>query len=140
MESCCIIGLEVVEIAGFGLASGRYKGQKGQLERILHILRLIMNYPANSHERRRSMDEATFEKKLDDLINEIGSMPKPQKKRLMILAEKTRKCHEKLKKSTDRLQESLDYLRVSVKYLLFDLEATRRENAYLKKLLEDNSR
>ncbi|MCK5564357.1 MAG: hypothetical protein KAJ07_03850 [Planctomycetes bacterium] len=86
------------------------------------------------------MDEATFEKKLDDLVNEIGSMPNPKKKRLMLLAKKTRKCHEKLKKSTDRLQESLDYLRVSVKYLLFDLEATRRENAYLKKLLEDNSR
>ena len=86
------------------------------------------------------MDEATFEKKLDDLVNEIGSMPAPRKKRLVILAQKTRKCHEKLKKSTDRLQESLDYLRLSVKYLLFDLEATRRENAYLKKLLEDNSR
>jgi hypothetical protein len=86
------------------------------------------------------MDEATFEKKLDDLVSEIGSMPTPQKKKLMILAEKTRKCHEKLKKNSDRLQESLDYLRVSIKYVLFDLEATRRENAYLKKLLEDNSR
>jgi hypothetical protein len=86
------------------------------------------------------MDEAAFEKKLDDLVGEIGSMPTPQKKKLMLLAEKTRKCHKKLKKTTDRLQESLDYLRVSVKYLLFDLEATRRENAYLKKLLEDNSR
>lgn len=87
------------------------------------------------------MDEAAFEKKLDDLVNEIGSMPTPQKKRLMILAERTRNCHKKLKNSVDRLQESLDYLRVSVKYLLFDLEATRRENTYLKKLLkDDNSR
>ena len=86
------------------------------------------------------MDEAAFEKKLDNLVDEIGSMPTPQKKKLMILAQRTRKCHEKLKKSTDRLQESLDYLRVSVKYLLFDLEATRRENTYLKKLLEDKTR
>ena len=34
------------------------------------------------------------------------------------------------------LQESLDYLRLSIKYLVFDLEATRRENQYLRKLLE----
>ena len=29
-----------------------------------------------------------------------------------------------------------DYLRLSVKYLVFDLEATRRENAYLRRLVE----
>lgn len=85
------------------------------------------------------MDEAAFEKKLDDLVSEIGSMPTPQRKKLMILAKRTRKCHKKLKNSVDRLQESLDYLRVSVKYLLFDLEATRRENGYLKKLLKDDN-
>ena len=34
------------------------------------------------------------------------------------------------------LQESLDYLRLSVKYLVFDLEATRRENKYLRSLIE----
>lgn len=86
------------------------------------------------------MDETVFGKKLDELVNEIGSMPAPQKKKLIALAEKTRKCHKKLKENVDHLHESLDYLRISVKYLLFDLEATRRENTYLKKLLEDNSR
>ena len=35
------------------------------------------------------------------------------------------------------LQESLDYLRLSIKYLVFDLEATRRENSYLRKMLEE---
>ena len=34
------------------------------------------------------------------------------------------------------LQESMDCLRLSVKYLIFDLEATRRENDYLRGLLE----
>ena len=38
------------------------------------------------------------------------------------------------------LQESLDYLRLSVKYLVFDLEATRRENAYLRRLVEQSNR
>ena len=85
------------------------------------------------------MDEAAFEKKLNELVNEIGSIPSPQRDRLVMLAKQTRDCHKQLKKSVNNLQESLDYLRVSIKYMLFDLEATRRENAYLRKLLEDGT-
>ncbi len=83
------------------------------------------------------MNEAFFGKKLNELVNEIGAMPNSQQKRLILLAKKTRETQKQLKKNVHNLQESLDYLRVSIKYLLFDLEATRRENAYLKKLLED---
>ena len=82
------------------------------------------------------MDEALFEKKLNELVNEIGSLPAPDKKRLITLAKRTKDCHDRLKKSITSLQDSVDYLRVSIKYMLFDLEATRRENDYLKKLLE----
>jgi hypothetical protein len=42
-----------------------------------------------------------------------------------------------MRKTVAQLQESLDYLRLSVKYLVFDLEATRRENSYLRKLLQN---
>jgi hypothetical protein len=35
--------------------------------------------------------------------------------------------------------EHLDHLRVSIKYLLFDLEATRRENTYLRRMIEQHS-
>ncbi|MEC8733888.1 MAG: hypothetical protein VXX86_02845, partial [Planctomycetota bacterium] len=45
-----------------------------------------------------------------------------------------------LQGSLGELQESLDYLRLSVKYLVFDLEATRRENAYLRRLVEQSNR
>ena len=34
------------------------------------------------------------------------------------------------------LEEALDYLRLQVKYLVFDVEATRRENMYLRRMLE----
>ena len=84
------------------------------------------------------MDEAVFEKKLNELVNEIGSMPSPQREKLTMLAKQTTQYHRELLKSVDKLQGSLDYLRVSIKYLLFDLEATRRENAYLRKLVEDS--
>ena len=38
------------------------------------------------------------------------------------------------------LEETLDYLRLQVKYLVFDLEATRRENMYLRRMLEGRRR
>ena len=43
--------------------------------------------------------------------------------------------------SKDRtLDNSIDLLRLQVKYLLFDLEATRRENRYLRQMLEQRRR
>ncbi len=86
------------------------------------------------------MDEAAFENRLNELVKEIGSVPEPQRTKLVTLVKQTGNCHKRLRKSVGSLQESLDYLRVSVKYLLFDLESTRRENACLRKLLEDGSR
>ena len=88
------------------------------------------------------MDEATFQKKLGELVKEIGTLPVSQRKKLESLAEETKLRHAELKKSVSSLQDSLDYLRLSIKYLLFDLEATRRENSYLRKMLEesDNNR
>lgn len=82
------------------------------------------------------MDDALFEKRINELVKEIGSAPAPNKARLLDLAKKTGQSHKKLTKSVGRLQESLDCLRVSVKYLVFDLEATRRENDGLKKALD----
>lgn len=87
------------------------------------------------------MDKIVFEQKLNELVSEIGNLPnQQQQKKLINLARKTQDCHEQLKRSVDSLQESLDYLRVSIKYLMFDLEATRRENAYLRKMLEERSK
>lgn len=39
---------------------------------------------------------------------------------------------ERIRATIRELQGSLDQLRLSVKYLVFDLEATRRENATLR--------
>jgi len=85
------------------------------------------------------MNEASFEKKLKELVKEIGTVPLPQQKKLISWAKKASIYQKQLKSSSNALQESLDYLRVSIKYILFDLEATRRENTYLKKLLGDKN-
>jgi hypothetical protein len=36
--------------------------------------------------------------------------------------------------------QSMDHLQLQIKYLLFDLEATRRENRYLRQMLENRPR
>lgn len=82
------------------------------------------------------MNESEFQQKLGDLISQIGKLPEGERGPLEKLAVETQTRHEKVKKTIDELQESLDYLRLSIKYLVFDLEATRRENQYLRKLLE----
>lgn len=82
------------------------------------------------------MDEQTFQKKLAELLNEISSLPQPERQKLVALAQEAQERHTKLRKSVQDLQESLDNLRLAIKYLVFDLEATRRENAYLRKMLE----
>lgn len=89
--------------------------------------------------RGEPMDEQTFQKKLAELTKEIGNLPEEDRVKLEALAEQTKERHAKLRRTVTSLQESLDYLRLSIKYLLFDLEATRRENGYLRKMLEDQS-
>lgn len=86
------------------------------------------------------MDETVFQDKLRELVNEIGALPESQKKKLEVLAKETKQRHAELRKSVCSLQDSLDYLRLSIKYLLFDLEATRRENSYLRKLLDESDK
>ncbi len=84
------------------------------------------------------MDESVFQKKLAELMGEISTLPKTERDKLTTMASETQARHKKLKKTVNDLQESLDYLRLSIKYLVFDLEATRRENAYLRKMLEQD--
>jgi hypothetical protein len=83
------------------------------------------------------VDEQSFQRKLAELVQEIGNLPGEDRVRLEALAEQTKQRHEKLRKTVASLQDSIDYLRLSIKYLLFDLEATRRENGYLRKMLEE---
>ena len=83
------------------------------------------------------MDEKTFQAKLAELMGEISTLPASQQAKLTDMARKTQERHSKLRKTVHDLQESLDYLRLSIKYLVFDLEATRRENGYLRKMIEE---
>jgi len=100
---------------------------------------LIMTTKAGIEGVASKMNEQEFQSKLAELMGEITTLPATERKKLEKLAEDTRARHERLRATVSSLQESLDYLRLSIKYLVFDLEATRRENGYLRKMLEETS-
>jgi len=85
------------------------------------------------------MNEQEFHTKLAELMGEISTLPATERAKIERLASETRERHERLRKTVSGLQESLDYLRLSIKYLVFDLEATRRENGYLRRMLEETT-
>ncbi len=82
------------------------------------------------------MTENEFHSRLASLLEQIETLPDAERPKLAQLAQETQARHQKMKKTIGELQDSLDHLRLSVKYLVFDLEATRRENKYLRNLLE----
>lgn len=85
------------------------------------------------------MNENDFQVKLSELIGQIDQLPENERDALTKLAAESKSRHEKVRKTIADLQDSIDYLRLSIKYLVFDLEATRRENAHLRKLLEEKA-
>lgn len=83
------------------------------------------------------MNEADFQTKLRELMGEISTLPPAERAKVERLADETRQRHERLRQTVNGLQESMDYLRLSIKYLVFDLEATRRENQHLRRMLTE---
>lgn len=92
--------------------------------------------PKTQVKESQAMKEQEFHAKLGELLKQIDQLPEAERERLEGLASETRQRHERMKDTVSKLQESLDYLRLSVKYLVFDLEATRRENQYLRRMLK----
>jgi len=83
------------------------------------------------------MSKSNIEDKLNELVKEFSGAADPKHLKLAMLAKQARDNHKKLQKSVNGLQESLDYLRICIKYMLFDVEATRRENKCLRKMLDE---
>lgn len=85
-----------------------------------------------------TMNDSNFDEKLESLLNDSGTVPPPQQEKIVNLARKSKEHHDRLQQKLTTLQQSLDYLRLSVKYLIFDLEAARRENAELRKRVNES--
>jgi len=85
---------------------------------------------------RTEMNERNIEERMCRLIEQLQSLPTEYRDKLEKLCQHDGTQRSQIEESVAKLQDSLDYLRLSVKYMVFDLEATRRENVYLRKLVE----
>lgn len=83
------------------------------------------------------MKDDEFQKRLEAIIKTADSLPGEMRDKMLQIIEETRKRHQKIKDNGKIIQDSVDHLRVSVKYLVFDLEATRRENEILRRRLRN---
>ena len=84
------------------------------------------------------MNDANFREKLFELLKDIDGVTKPEKDKVIRLSKKAKNTQDMLQVKLSNLQQSLDSLRLGLKYLIFDLEATRRENTELRKRLDQN--
>lgn len=84
------------------------------------------------------MNDANFREKLFELMKDIDGVTKPEKDKVIRLTRKAKNSQDMLQLKLSNLQQSLDSLRLGLKYLIFDLEATRRENTDLRKRLNQN--
>ncbi len=75
------------------------------------------------------MNEAVVKEKLFELLEKIVANENPE--------QENQTCEGLYVPETGmKTEEVLDHLRVQIKYILFDLEASRRENRYLRQMLE----
>ncbi|MBC8481090.1 MAG: hypothetical protein H8D47_00285 [Planctomycetes bacterium] len=79
---------------------------------------------------------------LEALIDQFKSIDKSRgfNKAPKLPADKIQKSPIPSNYGSNSLNDTLDYLRILVKYAVYDLEATRRENTYLKKILNNRKR
>lgn len=89
---------------------------------------------------RRAVDEISFQEKMNQILERIRELPAAQAPNATEGADSAEARRARVQSSISELQDALDYLRLSVKYLVFDLEATRRENAYLRRMIEHSNR
>ena len=81
------------------------------------------------------MDEKLIRSKLGELAEIVAALPTPSENK----PSKGAYLSHALPMSAKSNEELIDHIRLQVKYILFDLEATRRENRYLRQMLERRS-
>ncbi len=80
--------------------------------------------------------DMTFEL-LEELLDKIGTYPHVSAENRVKLLKFVGKQGKEAEEQLSSILNSIDDLRLYMKYLLFDLESTRRENSYFKKLLDE---
>lgn len=81
------------------------------------------------------MDESALREKVGQLLSEVHRLPPASEADGAAARQAATGETSAMKREMAALEDSLDQIRIAVKYLVFDLEATKRENRILKSLL-----
>ncbi|RMF85472.1 MAG: hypothetical protein D6739_04445 [Nitrospirae bacterium] len=89
--------------------------------------------PTPPADDKPSQGQDTFAERLAALRQEIALLPDDKRAELEELADATERLHHQMRKATRQALAQLGNLQLGIKYLLFDLEATKRENEELRR-------
>jgi len=81
------------------------------------------------------MDEAALRQKVSQLLAEVHRLPPGEPKAPAGKSPADVLAGSSMKREMAALEDGLDQIRLAVKYLVFDLEATKRENHLLRRML-----
>ena len=82
------------------------------------------------------MDEAALREKIGEILSEAQGVPAVAEPIAAGPRPGEQPHPSGLRREMAAMEDSLDHLRLSIKYLVFDLEATKRENRLLRELLD----
>ncbi len=78
------------------------------------------------------MDERIVRERIAEMADALSAITRQSKDSASMGTYTPKTLH----KSAQDIGEMLDQIRLVIKYLMFDIEATRRENSYLREMLE----
>ena len=82
------------------------------------------------------MDESALREKVGQLLSEVHRFPaRDEPSGTVGVGQAQGVQRSDVKREMAAIEDSLDQVRLAVKYLVFDLEATKRENRLLRDLL-----
>ena len=94
-----------------------------------------------------AVDPAAIERMLSEMkallemiaaIGPNGRLSNDERAKLARLAEQPSDHLQQVQLTVKNLAESIAFVRLCIKYVVFDLEATRRENQHLRRMLDEN--
>jgi hypothetical protein len=81
------------------------------------------------------MDESALREKVGQLLSEVHHLPRSAQMEVMDAGQAKGVQGSAVKREMAAIEDGLDQVSLAVKYLVFDLEATKRENRLLRNLL-----
>jgi hypothetical protein len=81
------------------------------------------------------MDETILRDKVGELLSAVTRLPVEGKAPSVELPRLASSEPSTIRRDMAALEENIDQVRLAIKYLVFDLEATKRENRLLREML-----